>query len=38
MVRDLLLLVLILVVAGLVIWWIDEDATDYREHDPEDWP
>jgi hypothetical protein len=37
-VRDLLLLVLILVVAGLVIWWIDEDATDYHEHDPEDWP
>jgi len=37
-VRDLLLLVLILVVAGLVIWWIDGDETAHHEHDPEDWP
>lgn len=37
-VSDLVLMLLMLVVCGLVVWWIHVDATEHDEHDPDDWP
>lgn len=37
-VSDLVLMLLMLVVCGLVVWWIHVDSTEHDEHDPDDWP